>query len=276
MGTGQSAALGSSPSAWPCTGHPAPPGHHPSSWGQCCWPHPQAFSMRAYRWCPQCLYQGPRGSPPVGRKHWTAGLRCQELPPPPQGPQALPMPCPSPTPRSGRCVTGTLGAPGCPAQAEGGANPSCRQTAVAMTAVYSVFRSSRLWPQRAPGRGPQATILSGRVQGHGRPQPGRRGARRASVVKGVYVGVRLPPEHRCSSKASPPHPPPQRLWLPNQEKKGRGRRRGAAWRRRTARGDRQALMVASSLAVSSSSCSRGLKTTELTTSSCRSLARQML
>lgn len=42
------------------------------------------------------------------------------------------------------------------------------------------------------------------------------------------------------------------------------------------RGERQALMVASSLAVNKSSCSWGLKATELTTSSCRSLARQML
>lgn len=66
---------------------------------------------------------------------------------------------------------------------------------------------------------------------------------------------------------------PQRLWLANQEKKGRGR---GAWRMRTVRGERQALMVASSLAVSRSSCSWGLKTTELTTSWCRSLARQML
>lgn len=45
---------------------------------------------------------------------------------------------------------------------------------------------------------------------------------------------------------------------------------------RTVRGERQALMVASSLAVSRSSCSRGLNTTELTTSWCRSLAKQML
>lgn len=58
---------------------------------------------------------------------------------------------------------------------------------------------------------------------------------------------------------------PQRLWLANQEKKGRGRGRGAWWTR-TVRGERQALMVASSLAVSRSSCSWGLKTTELTTS----------
>lgn len=42
------------------------------------------------------------------------------------------------------------------------------------------------------------------------------------------------------------------------------------------RGERQALIVASSLAVSKSSCSWGLKATELTTSSWRSLARQML
>lgn len=67
----------------------------------------------------------------------------------------------------------------------------------------------------------------------------------------------------------------QRLWLANQEKKGRGRGRGA-WRTRTVRGERQALIVASSLAVNRSSCSCGLKATELTTSSCRSLARQML
>lgn len=71
----------------------------------------------------------------------------------------------------------------------------------------------------------------------------------------------------------------QRLWLANQEKKGRERGRGRgrdACRIRTMRGERQALIVASSLAVNRSSCSWGLKATELTTSLCRSLARQML
>lgn len=45
---------------------------------------------------------------------------------------------------------------------------------------------------------------------------------------------------------------------------------------RTVRGERHTLMVVSSLAVRSSSCSTGLKATELTTLSCCSLARQML
>lgn len=68
----------------------------------------------------------------------------------------------------------------------------------------------------------------------------------------------------------------QLFWFRSQEKSsflGRGLQ---ACCLRTVRGDRHTLMVESSLAVSSSSCSTGLNATELTTLSCCSLARQML
>ena len=92
---------------------------------------------------------------------------------------------------------------------------------------------------------------------------------RATASKASSVGPRSWWTRRVLPLASSP----QRPWLANQEKKLRGR---GAWWTRTVRGERHALMVASSLAVSKSSCSWGLKTTELTTSWCRSLARQML
>lgn len=68
----------------------------------------------------------------------------------------------------------------------------------------------------------------------------------------------------------------QLFWFMSQEKSSfLGRGFLACWMR-TARGERHTLMVVSSLAVRSSSCSTGLNATELTTLSCCSLARQML
>lgn len=67
------------------------------------------------------------------------------------------------------------------------------------------------------------------------------------------------------------------LWPSKEESSlwARGGCRGA-WVRRTMRGERQTLMVESSLADSRSSWSAGLKATELTTSSCCRRARQIL
>lgn len=68
----------------------------------------------------------------------------------------------------------------------------------------------------------------------------------------------------------------QLFWFMSQEKSSFRGLGFLAWWMRTVRGERHTLMVVSSLAVRSSSCSMGLNTTELTTSSCCSLARQML
>lgn len=68
----------------------------------------------------------------------------------------------------------------------------------------------------------------------------------------------------------------QLFWFMSQEKSSFLGRGFLACRARRARGERHTLMVLSSLAVSSSSCSTGLNATELTTLSCCSLARQML